>query len=84
MEYARFGPEDDQHWLRRPSGQYVWKRVEDNDIPAADMAELERKEARSLSFAQDGYDAAERARAREEAENLKADEPDDWNEEDFV
>lgn len=84
MDYARFGSADDEYWMRRPSGQYVWKRVADAGIPTADLAELERKATRVLSFAQDGFDAAERAKAREEAENREADEPDDWNEEDFV
>ena len=84
MEYARFGPEDDEGWVRRPYHQFVWKSVDEADIPVEDLAELARKAARVKSFELDGYDAAERAKAREEAENRKAEEPDDWNEEDFV
>ncbi len=84
MEYARFGPADSEVWLRRPSHQFVWKEVDESDIPVEDLAELARKAARVKSFALDGYDAVERAKAREEAENRLGDEPDDWNEEDYV
>ena len=84
MEYARFGPADDEGWLRRPNHRYVWKPVAEEEIPVEDLADLKRKAARVQSFAKDGFDAAERAKAREEAENVKTEAPDDWNEEDFV
>jgi len=80
LEYTRFG----EGWVHRPDAQYRWKPVAEDDIPEEERALIKKQELRRTSFKMDGFDAAERAKARKEAENRKTEEPDDWNEEDFV